>query len=107
MRVLTESLDGHKEYKNLVTKLENRRLDFDSKLNKVQKSKKENSALEEETRVAQAKYEESLETITQKMLELNNKDEGHHKSLLDFVEDQANFFINCGEIMRELQTQLA
>lgn len=107
MRELSEALEGHKEYKNLASKLENRRLDFDSKLNKVQKSKKENSSLEEETRAAQAKYEESLEVITQKMLELNNKDDSHHKSLLDFVEIQANFFINCAEIMRELQTNLA
>ena len=50
----------NKEYTRLKSKLENRRLDFDAKLNKVQKSKKENSVLEEETRVSQAKYEEVL-----------------------------------------------
>jgi hypothetical protein len=54
--------------------LENRRLDYDAKLNKVQKTKKENTVLEEETRVAQAKYEETLASITQKMIDLNSED---------------------------------
>ena len=74
MRVLNDSLEGHKEYAKLETKLENRRLDFDAKLNKINKSKKENTVLEEETRAAQAKYEETLEVMTQKMLELNSQD---------------------------------
>lgn len=36
-----------KEYQRLKTKLENRRLDFDAKLNKVHKSNKEKPELEE------------------------------------------------------------
>lgn len=79
MRVLNESLEGHKEYAKLETKLENRRLDFDAKLNKINKSKKENTVLEEETRAAQAKYEETLEVMTQKMLELNSQDVCYRK----------------------------
>ena len=84
MRVLHESLEGHKDYAKLESKLENRRLDFDSKLNKVNKSKKENVALEEETRAAQTKYEETLEVITQKMLDLNSQDVRHVSNQLNF-----------------------
>lgn len=74
LSTIHDSLENHKEYNRLNTKLENRRLDFDAKLNKVQKSKKENTVLEEETRVCQAKYEETLESITEKMIELNSED---------------------------------
>ncbi len=58
----------------LKKKMENRRLDFDAKLNKVHKSKKENSELEEETRVAQMKYEETLTDITNKMQHISTND---------------------------------
>ena len=74
MKSLNDCWEEHKEYERLVAKLENRRLDFDAKLNKVQKSKKENAALEEEARATQAKYEETLQVLTQKMLELNSQD---------------------------------
>jgi hypothetical protein len=73
---MIEGYMRHKEYARLESKLENRRLDFDAKLNKINKSKKENTVLEEETRAAQAKYEETLEVMTQKMLELNSQDVG-------------------------------
>ncbi|KAJ3345683.1 hypothetical protein HDU91_007268, partial [Kappamyces sp. JEL0680] len=107
MKTLNESWEGHKEYEKLVAKLENRRLDFDAKLNKVQKSKKENTALEEETRAAQAKYEETLEVMTQKMLELNSQDDAHHRSLLEFIDLQQKYFSECATILSGLKDQLA
>ena len=106
MRVLNESLEGHKEYGRLCTKLENRRLDFDAKLNKVQKSKKENTSLEEETRASQAKYEETLEVITQKMIELNTQDDDHNHALMDFVDAQLEYFSSGARILTELKEQL-
>lgn len=77
MAVLNDSLEGHKEFVKLNAKLENRRLDYDAKLNKVQKTKKENSSLEEETSAARLKYEETLEAMTQKMFDLNSQDVMH------------------------------
>ncbi|KAJ2993776.1 hypothetical protein HDV02_002083 [Globomyces sp. JEL0801] len=74
MRNLRETIESHKEYAKLETKLENRRLEYDSKQNKMQKAKKENTVLEEETRVAQAKYDETMTIITEKMVDLNSKD---------------------------------
>ena len=71
---MEREIEGLKEYDKLNQKLENRRLDFDAKLNRVHKSKKENPELEEETRVAQGKYEDSLTHITEAMIQLNSND---------------------------------
>ncbi|KAJ3314428.1 hypothetical protein HDV04_000410 [Boothiomyces sp. JEL0838] len=104
---LTEDLAAHKEYARMETKLENRRLDFDAKLNKVQKSKKENTVLEEEARVCQAKYEETLETITQHMLNLSSKDDEHADKLLKLVEAELTYFTQCAQIMADLKEALS
>lgn len=55
-------------------KLENRRLDYDAKLNRLQKSKKEDPILEEEMRIAHKKYEESLAAAEDLMLSLNERE---------------------------------
>jgi hypothetical protein len=55
-------------------KLENRRLDYDAKLNRLQKSKKEKPELDEEMRVAQQKYEETLGELEQLMISLNDRE---------------------------------
>jgi hypothetical protein len=47
--------------------LESRRLDYDAKLSRVQKSKKEKPELEEELRAAQYKYEETVHELEAKM----------------------------------------
>lgn len=54
--------------------MESRRLDYDAKLNKVQKSKKEKPELEEEMRAAKEKYEVIMEDINNKMLTLNESE---------------------------------
>jgi hypothetical protein len=58
----------------LKKKLENRRLDFDAKLNKIQKSKKESADLEDECRMAQRKYEETLQDLVYKMEQICDHD---------------------------------
>lgn len=52
-----------KEYASLKKKLENRRLDYDAKQNKLNKSIKENPGLEEEVKIAQVKYDETLAVV--------------------------------------------
>lgn len=52
-----------KDYESLRKKLENRRLDYDAKMNKLMKSKKEKPGLEEETRTAEKKYNETLGNV--------------------------------------------
>lgn len=58
-----EILGSVKEFDHLQKKLENRRLDYDAKQNKLNKSKKEKPQLEEETRAAQYKYEETYNDL--------------------------------------------
>lgn len=60
---ISEILASVKEFTHLQKKLENRRLDYDAKQNKLTKSKKEKPALEEETRAAQYKYEETYKDL--------------------------------------------
>ena len=73
-RVKDEFLDGVnavtadiKLYQALKKKLESRRLDYDAKQNRVQKSKKEKPELEEEMQAAKQKYEETLEDLENKI----------------------------------------
>lgn len=56
---VSEILASVKEFDHLNKKLENRRLDYDAKRNKLNKSKKEKPQLEEEVRACQFKYEET------------------------------------------------
>lgn len=60
---VSEILTSVKEFDHLRKKLENRRLDFDAKQNKVNKSKKEKPVMEEEARAAQFKYEETYNDL--------------------------------------------
>lgn len=56
-----------KDYAALKKKLEMRRLDYDAKLNKLNKSKKEKPGLEEEMKTAQKKYQETLGDVEELM----------------------------------------
>ena len=69
----------------LKSKLENRRLDYDAKMNKVQKTKKENQTLEEEARVAQAKYEETLGVLWDKMVEIESNEQDQIREVNNLV----------------------
>ena len=51
------------DYTSLKKKLDNRRLDYDAKLNKLNKSKKELPELEGQVDVARKKYNETLENV--------------------------------------------
>ncbi|KAJ3101242.1 hypothetical protein HDU96_010078, partial [Phlyctochytrium bullatum] len=104
---LTNIMADMKEYQRLKGKLENRRLDFDAKLNRVHKSKKENTVLEEEIRVAQNKYEETLSDTTDRMIALNSNEEEQLHGLLDFVDAEVEYFKSTLSILTKLQTDIA
>ncbi|KAJ3222718.1 hypothetical protein HK099_001984 [Clydaea vesicula] len=95
-----------KDYTTLKKKMESRRLDFDAKLNKVQKSKISKPELEEECRVSQMKYEDSLSDVTNKMLSLNSTEDESLDDLLSFVDAQVDYYVQCTEIVRALQDKL-
>ena len=48
-------------------KLDNRRLDYDAKLNKTSKKSKDSEQINDELKIAQTKYETTLQNIIDKM----------------------------------------
>lgn len=67
MSVIESGLHEYKDYDALRRKLELKRLDYDSKLNRLHKAKKEKPELEQEMQAARMKYEETEHDIIQKM----------------------------------------
>ncbi|KAI8925458.1 hypothetical protein BC831DRAFT_460948 [Entophlyctis helioformis] len=100
-------LDNVKEFRNLQKKLENRRLDFDAKLNKVHKVKKEKPELEEETRVCQTKYEETLTAVTEKMIEINTDTDNDLQDLLAMIDAELIYHERATQHLQELKESLA
>ncbi|KAJ3122260.1 hypothetical protein HK100_012067 [Physocladia obscura] len=95
------------DYKKLKTKLENRRLDYDAKLNKAQKAKVPSPALEEDVRVAQTKYEETLQDITATMIALNANEEDQVTELCRFVDSEVEFFERGLEVLKNLKREFS
>lgn len=63
-----------KEVAHLKKKLNNRRLDFDAKNNKRKKEKKANKELDDETALAERKYFETLEQLTNLMASMGERE---------------------------------
>ena len=87
--------------------MNNRRLDYDAKLNKVQKSKKEDSKLEEDARVSQEKYLETLELITEQMIHLNSQDENQLASFSKLIDDHLRYHEECANQFKALKDQVS
>lgn len=70
--VLEQGLQHYKDYYALKKKLESRRLDYDAKLSRLNKSKKEKPEWDQEMQAAKAKYEECEHFILEKMATLQD-----------------------------------
>lgn len=70
--VLEQGLQHYKDYYALKKKLESRRLDYDAKLSRLNKSKKEKPEWNQEMQAAKAKYEECEHLILEKMATLQD-----------------------------------
>jgi chromosome segregation ATPase len=88
---LEKSQAQMKEYQTLQKKLQSRRQDYDAKLAKVQKAKKEKPEWEEEMQAAKAKYEETRENV----LNLIAGKKKTHASSARFAPCQQQLFISC------------
>jgi hypothetical protein len=67
IKTLDEGNRLYKEYDHLKKKLLSRRLDYDAKLNRLSKAKKEKPELEQEMQASRIKYEETEHQLIQKM----------------------------------------
>ncbi|KAJ2388090.1 hypothetical protein GGI23_006131, partial [Coemansia sp. RSA 2559] len=74
MPSLQRSLDDFKEYVALQKKLESRRSEYDSKLVKFQKARKDNMTVEDELRTAQVRYEDAYDDLAKRMLTMQDQE---------------------------------
>ncbi|KAJ3409849.1 hypothetical protein CcCBS67573_g02075 [Chytriomyces confervae] len=102
---MARQMQDVKDYSKLKAKLENRRLDYDAKMNKAQKAKVASPALEEDVRVAQTKYEETLQDITARMIALNANEDDQLTELVHFVDAEVEFFQSGLEVLLKLQKE--
>lgn len=83
------------EFEHLRKKLKNRRLDFDANSNKLQKSKKEDPALEESVKTTQYKYEETLKKLEDMMVSVSVRESELITPVVVFAEAQALYYQHC------------
>lgn len=106
---VAEILGTVKEFEHLKKKLDNRRLDYDARQNKLSKSKKEKPALEEEVRACQFKYEETHNDMLGLMMRFGEREESLLGSLVEYAEIQAEYFRlaheRAAELVRKLKDQ--
>lgn len=82
---LDEGLQQFKEYQQLRKKLESRRLDYDAKLGRLQKSKKEKPELEQEMQAAKIKYEDTEYEVIQRMAMLQEFEVKNKKGAYTYI----------------------
>ena len=88
-------LNETKEFERLRKKLKNRRLDYDANNNKLQKSKKEDPALEENVKTTKFKYEETLQKLEEMMITVSKQEAELIEPFISFMESQINYHSNC------------
>ncbi|KAL7321463.1 hypothetical protein PS15m_001227 [Mucor circinelloides] len=103
MTTLENGLQEYKEYDLLRKKLASRRLDYDSKLNRLNKAKKEKPELEQEMQAARIKYEDTEHDLIQKMAYIQEFENEHRDALLDMVEAQVAYHIQAKELLESLK----
>ncbi|CAO3599156.1 unnamed protein product [Absidia cylindrospora] len=104
--VLEQGSQHYKDYNALKKKLESRRLDYDAKLSRLQKSKKEKPEWEQEMQSAKMKYEESEYDIIQKMVSLQEYENDHCMALSQLMEAQFNYHQQAADMINELRNHM-
>ncbi|KAJ2790462.1 hypothetical protein H4R21_006507, partial [Coemansia helicoidea] len=72
---LQRSLDDFREYVALQKQLNARRSDYDSKMVKFQKARKDNITAEDDLRTAQVRYEDTYEDLGRRMLVMQDAEQ--------------------------------
>ncbi|XP_067662196.1 endophilin-B1-like isoform X2 [Haliotis asinina] len=94
--------------------LENKRLDLDACKSRLRKAKSTTAQQQDDViakaeadlRVAQSEFDRQAE-ITKILLEGVNSTHAHHlRCLNDFIEAQGNYYAQCSQYIRDLQSQL-
>ncbi|KAJ2831197.1 hypothetical protein J3B01_005448 [Coemansia erecta] len=94
---LQRSLDDFKQYVTLQKKLESRRNEYDSKMVKFQKARKDNITVEDELRTAQVRYEDTYDDLAHRMMEMQDAEQDYLRGAFNFYEAQVEYHKNCYE----------
>ncbi|KAL1838585.1 hypothetical protein VTJ49DRAFT_2512 [Mycothermus thermophilus] len=97
---LERSLATMKEYHAARKKLENRRLNYDACITKVQKAKRDDPRLEEELRAARVKYEESTDDVLRRMQDIQDAEAESVQDMTQFLDAELDYHERCVEELR-------
>ncbi|ORX98225.1 BAR-domain-containing protein [Basidiobolus meristosporus CBS 931.73] len=100
---LEGAMNEMKELQQARKKLESRRLDYNAKLNTVQRAKKEKPELEEQMRAAELKFNESLEDTYSRMIDIRNAEELHMQQLAMFYDSELEYYQRSVEILTNIR----
>ncbi|KAL2268958.1 hypothetical protein VTJ83DRAFT_3804 [Remersonia thermophila] len=100
LECLERSLATMKEYHAARKKLENRRLNYDACITKVQKAKRDDPRLEEELRNAKVKYEESTDDVLRRMQDIQDAEADNMQDLTRFLDAELEYHERCVEELR-------
>lgn len=81
-------------------KLENRRLAYDASITKMQKARRDDFRIEEETRTNKAKYEESSEDVLRRMQDIKDAEADSMRDLTGFLDSELDYHERCAEELR-------
>ncbi|KAI8984338.1 hypothetical protein BDF20DRAFT_859361 [Mycotypha africana] len=101
--ILEAGLKDYKEFDALRKKLASRRLDYDSKLNRLNKAKREKPELEQEMQAAKIKYEETENDLIHRMAYLEEFETVHRNALYDMLEAQCSFHTHAKDLLESLK----
>lgn len=81
-------------------KLESRRLAYDASMTKMQKARRDDFRIEEETRTNKAKYEESSEDVWRRMQDIKDAEADSMRDLTGFLDAELDYHERCAEELR-------
>ncbi|KAJ1919360.1 hypothetical protein H4219_002048 [Mycoemilia scoparia] len=97
----------YKEFTHLEKKFEGRRLDYDSKANKLQRSRKENTQLEDDLRTAQIRYDDTRDELIRRMMDIQDSELSNIRDMHAFYRAQKEYHQKALERLDMLEQDFA
>jgi hypothetical protein len=87
------------------SRLESKRLNYDTALTRMQKAKKEDSGKEEELRVQEAKYKEATEDVYRRIEAIRAEEVESIVSLSSFLDQEIAYHDECRRALVTLRNE--
>ncbi|KAK9462911.1 uncharacterized protein V1516DRAFT_671456 [Lipomyces oligophaga] len=102
---IEKSIAQFKDFQSARKKLEYRRLAYDTALAKLQKSKRDDTRLDEEVRAQRIKYEETTDDVVRKMQAIRDAESECLTDIVDFFEAECEYYERSNEILLNLRKE--